>query len=172
MLGSPSTASRTNTGRIARWTTHWTFWPVYVAFVLLLINAFRPWELAGPIDADGPIHKQSVRIHDAHELPGPLSVGTVALVRGDLTALAKDWLPCDGRVLATSDHPELARRLGPQFEVDSDSFTLPRFLRMSIPPAPVGFTTLFSLALDGEPGGASDADAMQVPVHICIRVRP
>lgn len=173
MIGSPSTATRTNAGRIARWTTHWSFWPFYSAFVLLLIYAFRPWETFRLTDDDAPVHKQDVRIHDAHEVPGSLSVGTVALVRGDLTALGGDWLPCDGRVLATADHPELASRLGPRFEVDRDSFALPRLPRMSVPPARSSYTTLFSIGLEEEPATAADADAAApVPLQICIRVRP
>ncbi len=82
-------------GRFATWLTHWSFWPVYAAVVLLMMLLARPWKQGWVWDARG------VKLHmDNLERTGRGSpLGCVLMAGESAGSPGEGWLPCDGRQL-------------------------------------------------------------------------
>src|SRR5262245_39030786 len=101
---------RRMTSGVARGLSHWTFWPVYLLAIALLILWRRPWE-AWVVPAETAPQEAWIAVRETLPAVDALAVGAVCITR-DAGDPGSAWLLCDGRQVARADYPELDNVIG------------------------------------------------------------
>ena len=160
---------------VARWLTHWSFWPVYSLAIVLLLLWLRPWQkwLA---NAEEWSTLQSVRVHATFpaEAMASSATGSIVLVASATSEPGPDWLPCDGRRLERVDYAKLFARIGEQFGADATGFRLPDYRGLAwahIESTPRGMRMAHALQIAVAGTTAEPADMRSDPIRFWIRVR-
>jgi hypothetical protein len=158
---------------LGRFLSHWSFWPVWVSVVTLLLGVLQPWQKW--IDRGAERHSiDGIRVHATFpdEHVDTFGIGRIVIVAGT-PAPASDWLPCDGRELRRADHAELFARTGERFGGDATHFRLPDYRGLawrSFDDAIATMSIKDSLVL-ASPGATDDPLHPERPLAFWIRVR-
>jgi hypothetical protein len=140
------------TTALARCIGHWSFWPVYVALVLLILVWLGPWRKWANYVPPEPEYQ--LRLYSrgfAEETftrpENATVIGTVVLVRDGSTEPTDGWLLCDGRRLPKAGYEALIAVAGHVLDVDGESFRVPDYRGLlSLVVAGIGSQTIPSLS--------------------------